>query len=303
MDVSLQYSLELEPESRWYTISATASSKTSLLFLQEAGDFYCRPGYYTTREGYASYLIKLTISGCGELTYQDQTYSVPPGHFFWLDCRKWQSYRTHPDAAGWHTIWIHFYGNNAAFYYDLFCSRNNGSPVASLPAGSILGDLISQLLVIDEAGDNPQIRDLKAADLLNRLISHCTMSAMTSAGSNQIPQNMQNVRMYLAENYREKLSLEALGLHFNMNPFYLQKQFKRHIGQTPTEYLIYMRMTKAKQLLRTTDKSVSQVANMVGIDNLGHFTRQFKKLEGITPHEYRKLWPAAGQSPLAPPKP
>lgn len=291
MEVSLSYNLDLHPQSVWHTVSATAASKASLLFLQEAGDFFCGPDYYTTREGYSSFLIKYTLRGCGELFYQNQQYAVPEGHFFWVDCQKWQSYRTHPDIGDWHTVWIHFYGGNAPFYYDLFCKQNGGSPVASLPDNSPVPNLICGLLSLNDSADNPQIRDLKAADLLGQLITQCTLNTMHGSTTGEIPQTIQDVRTYLEEHYTERLSLDHLGQQFNLNPFYLQKQFKRYIGQSPNEYLIYTRMTKAKALLRQTDKSISQIAGMVGVDNLGHFTRQFKKLEGITPHEYRKLWP------------
>ena len=101
--------------------------------------------------------------------------------------------------------------------------------------------------------------------------------------------------MYLMQNYQKRITLEDLGQQFNINPFYLQKQFKRYVGQSPTEYIIYLRMTHAKELLRNTGKSIGEVANEVGIDNLGYFTRLFKKQEGVPPHEYCKLWPTAWQ--------
>lgn len=50
-------------------------------------------------------------------------------------------------------------------------------------------------------------------------------------------------------------------------------------------------MTKAKELLRNTKMSISEIAFAVGIENLGYFTRRFKQQEGVTPQEYRKLWP------------
>jgi len=51
-------------------------------------------------------------------------------------------------------------------------------------------------------------------------------------------------------------------------------------------------MTKAKELIRSTKMPVGEVAYAVGMENLGYFTRQFKQQEGMTPQEYRKLWPA-----------
>ena len=128
MDVKLRYELDLAPESRWNILSSTAAAKNALLYAQEAGDFYAGKDYYTTRQGAESYLIKLTISGCGELRYGGRCYPVPPGHFFWIDCREEQSYRTAPDADGWHVVWVHFYGANAKFYYESFL-RNNGAEI------------------------------------------------------------------------------------------------------------------------------------------------------------------------------
>ena len=137
MEISLKYNLDLSNSSSWNTISVTAASKAFLLYLQEAGDFICGPDYFTTREGFTSYLIKYTVSGCGVLEYQGQQYLVPPGHAFWLDCRKKQHYYTDPKTGSWHTVWVHFLGANAQFYYELFQRQNSGSPVVRLPDHSL----------------------------------------------------------------------------------------------------------------------------------------------------------------------
>lgn len=291
MNVSLQYNLDLEKNSVWNMISATAASKAFLLYLQESGDFWCKPNYYTTREGFSSFLIELTLDGCGQLDYQGQRYLVPPGHFFWIDCRKRQSYRTDPDTGSWHTLWVHFYGSNAQFYYETFIKQNGGSPVAALPSNSPVFGLIPALLQQDNSGSNQQMTDFESANLLHQLISACTLCAMAAAHPDNIPQTVQAVRMYLSRNYTQKITLEELGSHFNLNPFYLQKQFKRYFGQSPSEYVIYLRMTHAKKQMRQTKKSIGEIAREVGINNLGYFTRQFKQQEGITPQEYCKLWP------------
>lgn len=291
MDIFLEYELDLKPESRWNTISATAASKASVLYLQESGDFLCGPNYFTTREGFASYLIKITLEGCGQLEYQGQQYSLPPGHMFWLDCRKRQSYRTHPESSHWHILWVHFYGANAQFFYELFLSQNSGSPVAPLPPNSPVFDLIRRLVNQPSAGSNQQYLDLETANLLHQLISECTLSTIRANQAEDILQTIQAIRSYLSQHFREKITLEELSHQFNLSPFYLQKLFKRYTGQSPTEYQIYLRMTKAKELMRSTTMTIGQISRMVGIDNLGYFTRQFKKHEGMTPQEYCKLWP------------
>ena len=291
MEISLQYNLDLNHASCWNTISVTAASKAFLLYLQEAGDFICGPSYYTTRSGFNSYLIKYTVSGCGVLEYQGQQHLVPPGHLFWIDCRQKQHYYTNPDTGNWHTVWVHFYGANAQFYYELFQRQNGGSPVVGLPSDSPVQSILYSLLKNSGPNTHQQRQDLQNATDLCQLISQCTLATMSATQPTMIPSAMQKIQLYLMEHYSQKLTLDDLGNQFNLNPFYLQKQFKRYIGQSPTEYLIYLRITRAKELIRTTDKSVSEIAREVGIDNLGYFTRLFKKLEGITPHEYNKLWP------------
>ena len=55
MEIFLEYNLDYRAESRWNTVSATAAAKSSLLCLQEAGEFFAGPDYYTFLEGFASY--------------------------------------------------------------------------------------------------------------------------------------------------------------------------------------------------------------------------------------------------------
>lgn len=291
MPALLDYNLDLAPESRWNMISATAMAKASLIYAQEIGDFWAGPDYYTTREGFASYLIKMTVDGCGQLEYSGQTHLLPPGHFFLIDCKKHQHYRTAPGAERWHTVWVHLYGANAKAYYDAFLTHNNGSPTGVFPIHPKALGLFTQLLELDITGHNQMMADFQAASLLGQLLSECVMSTMTTGKASDVPQLMQSVRMYLLNHYQEKNTLEELGARFSINPYYLQKQFKRYMGMSPSEYQIFLRMTKAKELIRSTKLSVSEVAYAVGMENLGYFTRQFKQQEGMTPQEYRRLWP------------
>lgn len=297
MPAKLEYNLDLSPESRWNMFSATAMAKNSLLYVQEVGDFWAGPQYYTAREGFTSYLIKLTVDGCGQLEYDGQVYLLPPGHFFLIDCRKPQYYRTAPESDNWHAIWVHFYGANAQTYYDSFLTYNNGSPVSAFPIHSHALNLLTGILSLDISGHNQIMNDFLAASLVAQLASECVLSTMTTGKTSDVPQIIQSVRMYLLDHYQEKHTLEDLGVHFNINPYYLQKQFKRFVGMSPSEYQIFLRMTHAKELLRSTKMSVGEVAFSVGIENLGYFTRQFKQQEGMTPQEYRKLWPVLDNPP------
>ena len=287
----LEYKADLSPESQWVIVSPTVAARASLLYMQEIGHFYAGPNYFTTREGYDSFLIKYTLSGCGQMEYGGKTYAVPAGSMYWLDCKKWHSYRTSPDTEQWNVIWVHLYGANVRMYYDTYLKYNGGEPVMALPEGNTIAHTLQALLALDNSGANQFEADLRAANLLNQLISECTLSAMRSNTDTAIPQIVQSIQSHLQQNYKNPNSLEELGALFNLNPFYLQKLFKRYIGQSPNEYCIHLRITHAKELLRNTYLSISEIAYQIGIENFGYFTRLFKKHEGLTPQEYRQLWP------------
>lgn len=291
MSASLNFDLDLEPNSLWYTVSATPLAKSSLIYAQEIGNFFAGAKYNTSREAFPSYLINLTLNGCGILEYDGQRYRVPTGHFFWIDCNNPQSYYTDPQEEGWHVIWLHFYGGNAKNYFDAFMSINNGSPVSSLPLNSDAHSLFQELLGVANSDMDQLHKDFEIAQLITRLLTECVKATMGTKESRSVPQIIHATMLYLQENYTKRHTLESLGAKFSINPFYLQKQFKRYVGLSPTEYCIYLRINRAKVLMRSTYATIGEISREVGIENLGYFTRLFKKHEGMTPQAYRELWP------------
>lgn len=98
------------------------------------------------------------------------------------------------------------------------------------------------------------------------------------------------VKEYLDEHYTERITLDDLAERFFINKFYLSKIFKETYGTTVNNYLISKRITRAKQLLRFTDMTVDEVGAAVGMGDANYFSRMFRKVEGISPREYRKQW-------------
>ena len=288
---SLIYDLDLDPQSKWYTIAATPLARSSLLYAQEIGNFFAGPNYNTSREAFPSYLLKLSLDGCGILEYGGQRYQVPAGHFFLVDCNMPQRYYTDSSAESWHVLWVHFYGGSAKSYYDAFLSVNDGSPVSSLPLNSSAYELFRELLAVAGA-EGEQLRiDFEIARLITNLLTECIQASMETKESRSVPQIIHATMLYLQENYMKRHTLESLGTRFNINPFYLQKQFKRYVGLSPTDYCIYLRINRAKELMRSTYATIGDISREVGIENLGYFTRLFKQHEGMTPQAYRELWP------------
>jgi mannose-6-phosphate isomerase class I len=97
--VSLSYQLDLDDHSIRITATPSQTAKSSIVYVQELGDFIAGRNYFTRRANLPSYLIKYCISGEGILEYEGDTYAVKPRQLFWIDCEKPQYYRTSPEKG------------------------------------------------------------------------------------------------------------------------------------------------------------------------------------------------------------
>lgn len=99
---------------------------------------------------------------------------------------------------------------------------------------------------------------------------------------------MEKVKSYLDENYKEHITLELLSQKFYINKYYLTKIFKETYGVTIISYLETRRITQAKNLLRFTDMTVDEISAAIGMNDANYLARRFRKIEGMSPGEYRK---------------
>lgn len=95
---------------------------------------------------------------------------------------------------------------------------------------------------------------------------------------------------YIEEHYMEyNISLERLSDKFDMSFYALGKFFKDETGMGFKDYLIKLRMEAAKALLCESHKTVNEITAEIGYSNVSHFIKTFKKLEGMTPAQFRQM--------------
>jgi len=99
---------------------------------------------------------------------------------------------------------------------------------------------------------------------------------------------VQQIQKYLQEHYQEKTSLDQIAANMYLSSYYVSKIFKNETGDTPINYLISLRMQKAKELLNDyPDMSIQAVAASVGYEDAYHFSKLFKKYYGVSPLYYK----------------
>ena len=84
-----------------------------------------------------------------------------------------------------------------------------------------------------------------------------------------------------------ELNLTSVADKLHVTPNYLSNRFSRDMGQSFSSYLLQTRIRRSKRLLRTVSYKIYEVAEMVGFADVSYFNKSFKKVEGITPMQYR----------------
>ena len=105
---------------------------------------------------------------------------------------------------------------------------------------------------------------------------------------NQAKGVLFKVEKYINENYDKSLTLKGIASIFFLNSAYLGQIFKREFGISFNEYLLKLRIEKAKEILLRTDMKIYEVSAIVGYKDVDYFVTNFEKLTKITPLQYRK---------------
>ncbi|MGH4050087.1 MAG: response regulator transcription factor [Clostridium sp.] len=100
---------------------------------------------------------------------------------------------------------------------------------------------------------------------------------------------IEKVKLYIEENYMKDVSLDNLALYVSMSSFYLSRIFSKAYGISIKEYVIKMKMEKAKSMLLEGNKSVKQIAFEVGYADQNYFSKAFKKYTNMSPKKYCNL--------------
>ena len=98
------------------------------------------------------------------------------------------------------------------------------------------------------------------------------------------------VRMmsYIEEHLTEKIELAQIAEHVNVSRTYASAVFKEEVGITISEFIMRERMLEAKRLLKDTELTSAAIADKLGFCSQSYFTKNFTRLEGMTPVEFRK---------------
>lgn len=118
---------------------------------------------------------------------------------------------------------------------------------------------------------------------------HNKSSDIIQGGYDPQKRMVDGILSYMMEHYDDSLTAEKLCGQFHVSRSTLFRLIKQHTGVTMNEFLVTIRMKKAKELLQGTDLPITEVAATVGFQDISHFCHTFKRLFGMTPSGYRSI--------------
>ena len=285
-----------------YTPSTFA--RTSLIHLQETGTLQAVHPHKNERSGLQSCLFFTVLSGSGRLIYEGKEYDLTSGDCVFIDCKKPYRHETgnitgleqidatigNADRTNelWSLQWVHFYGPNMGAIYRKYQERG-GKPVFRTSQLNSYHDILDELYTIASSPD--YVRDMRIHEKLSSLLILLMKDSWDDTQIQTTPDTLdiQTVKDYLDENFKRRISLDDLAGSFYLNKYYLMKLFKDRYGMTINTYLNTLRTTWVKQQLRFTDKTVEMLAAELQIEP-AYLSRLFKKVEGVSPTQFRKNW-------------
>lgn len=249
----------------------------------------CKPGHRFGPNKRNAYVIHVIESGKGKLEIDGKTCYLKEGDAFALK----------PDEEAWYTadcqepwtyLWVGFQGMKAEECV-VNAGFGGGNHVIHNVEYSSLLNYVTKMLETHNLSYSNSLRrcaylQMFFAELIDRHNEQIVGVELMENGPGV--EFAKRLLVHITENYMEKIRINELAYEMGINRCYLSNSFKRLTGYSPSEYLVQIRMEKAKSLLTKTDYSINRIASQVGYSDSLAFSKIFKSRFGESPKKYRE---------------
>ena len=225
------------------------------------------------------YYIMYVINGCMDIKFGEHKQKIHEGNLLIMSPGTHYSYSAEKkDKINY--LWLHFTGNQAEQKL-----RNFDIPVNKILSCGYIGGIeecwtrmCNEFIINDEYFE--QMSNSIFTEILTifsrRLNKHNEKKRLLKSSS------------YIHSNYHKKLTIDFLASLEGLSESHYRAVFTRTFGESPVEYINSRRIEYAIYMLENTDKTLSEIAEFVGFNDVYYFGRLFKRKMGVSPGQYRK---------------
>lgn len=261
-------------------------ARKNFLYIQEAGKLKSLKPHVSSRSDLDSYLIFAVLKGSGTVKTNGTVYHISEGDCAFINCMEPYEHISDEDNP-WELAWVHFNGNNAGSYYQLFLQNNEEVSYFHMCDGGSYTDIVDKIM--ESQNEKDQLSEVNTSLYLTELVT-MVIRDVVKMKEHKGEHNLSKLREQINERFREENLFEKLCQENNMDEMSLNKEYKDKYGIDLCDYILNRRFTCAKELLRFTVKPVKEIVTESGIGNADLFRNLFNKNEGMTAEEYREKW-------------
>ena len=210
--------------------------------------------------------------------------TINGGTLLLLYPNKWHRYKPTPET-GWDEYWIGLQGDYSKTVFENI--ESFGHEYYCFDSFADLHDLFIRLTTLaynDWQNSTPLLEGI-ASNIMGLIqykltCEHTKETEPANAVSKAI--------LYMQDNLSHSLDMQHVARTSNIGYSLFRKRFKEITGFSPAQYLIVLRFTKARKLLKETNLSAKEIAFMTGFESEQYFNRLFKMKNALTPNRFRK---------------
>ncbi|WP_379152214.1 AraC family transcriptional regulator [Paenibacillus sp. sgz5001063] len=278
------------PEHYSFTAGFNLLPEEQDLAVLFSGEGQPYPGHKIGPSVHDYYLIHTVLEGegCFQSSAASQqcrsgdTFVIFPGSLF--------SYQA-DDLNPWHYAWVALQGTGVSgLLSDIGITRDR--PLLQSENIRELHSLYERIRLSFRQSAYPRLESLEASGWTRLLLHHFGQDnlSMLPARPMEMPEiidrQIDQAIRWISLQFHQQISIDHMAATLGYHRAHLSKAFKQKTGLSPKQYLLKMRMDKAKSLLSGT-LTIDQVASSVGFNDALYFSRQFRKYCGMSPSEYR----------------
>lgn len=194
------------------------------------------------------------------------------------------SYRPHP-STGWDEHWVGFTGDYGKRLMERFFSpKKPVLPVGNHPGLLDLFKDISTMALHESFGYRPIVA-AKTIEIMARLVARSKQGGARSGEKERI---VRDACCLILDSIDKDIDFKAYAAKAGVSYSSLRRLFREHTGLPLNQYLLEIRVRKAKELLVNTDLKMQPIAEACGLENVNYFSRLFKARAGCSPLQFRK---------------
>lgn len=291
--------MSAQPERFFKYLIASQSDKDWGLYITDAGMTQIRPhshyppsGHppeydFSPDKGRILHTFQIVFISRGRGYFESKMggkHTIQDGDLFILFPNEWHRYWPH-EEQGWDEHWVGFDG---FFAHHL---RNKNfleviSPVIHIGYDNYLIELFNEIIEIvqEEPFGFQKTLSAKTLQIIARLN---TIKFTPEHGEQYIYEVINKAKYAIAEKISSDFNFEEFAQTHGVSYSWFRQSFKYYTGFSPHQYMLELRITRAKKLLSETWASVKQISYDLGFDTPFYFSRVFKKRTGYSPTEWR----------------